>query len=103
MNGRVGAFAKTVLFLVAGFSFAGNLFAAPTHLLRTNEWALISLPADPGPSGNVSAIFGDDLPVANYGAAGSWVIYEFNTAANAYAELAPGSLLKPPQVIGWFS
>ncbi|MFK7891540.1 MAG: Ig-like domain-containing protein, partial [Granulosicoccus sp.] len=74
-----------VLFLVACFS-TSSAFAAPTENLNFGQWSLISIPADPGATGTVEALFGDDLPTAEYGS--NWLIYAFDSAANEYRLLA---------------
>jgi len=61
--------------------------ALPTHTLTSGEWSLISIPADPGSDGSVQRLFGDDLPVADYGATGDWVIFALNATTGTYEEL----------------
>ncbi|MFK7889339.1 MAG: sialate O-acetylesterase [Granulosicoccus sp.] len=64
----------------------------PTRILSRSRWSLISIPADPGPDGTVEALFGDDLPVEQYGAAGTWVIYAYDIAGGVYRSV---ELLEP--------
>ena len=61
--------------------------AATNKVLENNQWSMISLPSDPGPSATVQTVFADDLPASTYGVSGQWVMYGFNPVAGAYVEL----------------
>jgi len=60
----------------------------PTHTINKGEWSLISIPADPGPSGTVQALFADDIDANKYGSDGEWVVYAFDAVQGKYKELA---------------
>jgi len=83
-----------VLLIVVG-CYSSACLALPTHTINRGEWSLISIPADPGSTGTVQLLFGDDLPVDRYGAGGGWVIYAFDAANNAYRELQLSDTLMP--------
>ena len=53
-----------------------------TFTLPNNEWHLISPPGPLGQPNTISALFGDDLPLAGYG--DSWAMFYFDTANNQY-------------------
>lgn len=53
-------------------------------LLLNNTWRLISLPADPGENKTVSDIFGDDLPIVDYGR--TWEIFSY-TSGGSYKSI----------------
>lgn len=91
MNLRITRYLLSALFLIGG---SGIAIAASTHVLQNNTWSMISLPADPGLPGDISTIFGDDLPIASYGAAGTWVIFAYNQATNGYTEVPASSALQ---------
>ena len=95
MNRRIANLSLSALFLIGGIAGSGNAVAASTHVLQNNTWSMISLPADPGPSASVTSIFEDDLPIASYGAAGTWVIFAYNPASNGYTEVPASSPLQP--------
>ena len=67
----------------------------PTFSLESNEWALLSIPADPGPTGSPAELFGDDLPIDDYGSPGSWVLFGYDSAAGSYTEIGPEQPLAP--------
>jgi uncharacterized protein (DUF1501 family) len=79
------------LLLLTGFDAA----AAPPHTLANNKWDMISLPANPGVTATVQALFGDDLTVGTYGSNGKWVLFGFDPQANRYTVLSLGSILQP--------
>jgi len=80
------------LFLLSAIFFSTSSLALSTHTLTSGNWSLISIPADPG-SNTIEQLFGDDLPPANYGAEGSWLIFAYDTAANQYRSLSLGDTL----------
>lgn len=45
----------------------------PDLQLANNSWQLISLPAKPSADSTVTSVFGDDLPIADYGV--DWVLF----------------------------
>jgi len=67
--------------------FSTNIFALPTHTLNKSEWSLISIPADPGASGTVEELLGDDLPPEDYGLDGLWALFSYDAEANQYQAL----------------
>ncbi|MFK7891539.1 MAG: Ig-like domain-containing protein [Granulosicoccus sp.] len=85
MSGSRQLFVAAVLFLSACFS-TSSAFALPTENLELGQWSLISIPADPGATGTVQGVFGDDLPVAGYGI--NWLVYGFDSRALEYRLLA---------------
>jgi uncharacterized protein (DUF1800 family) len=92
--GNTLRFFAALVLAVAGW-FSSNAFAFPTHTLPFGEWSLISLPADPGGEGTVENLFGDDLPIDDYGSTGRWVMYTYDTSVGEYQQLALDALLKP--------
>ncbi|MFK7893684.1 MAG: DUF1800 family protein [Granulosicoccus sp.] len=89
---RIGRFIFSTLIAITG-SLSASAFAYPTHILDAGQWSMISLPADPGPTGTIENLFGDDLPVAGYG--NQWVVYGFDSTEVQYQLLTPTDLLLP--------
>lgn len=72
--------------------------ALPTRVLVHNEWALMSIPADPGSPATVQSVFGDDLPVAEFGT--KWALFSYpppppGVTTRTYVALTLGSTLEP--------
>ncbi|MFK7891050.1 MAG: Ig-like domain-containing protein, partial [Granulosicoccus sp.] len=65
--------------------YAASSHADPTQTVQSGQWTQISIPADPGSNGTVASLFGDDLPSAQYGPSGSWLMYRFDSAAYEYS------------------
>ena len=85
-----------LLLIVSLASTAGH--ALPTRVLVDNEWALMSIPADPGSPGTVQSVFADDLPGAIYGT--EWILFSYppppaGATTRPYAALTLGSTLEP--------
>ncbi|MFK8081231.1 MAG: DUF1800 family protein [Granulosicoccus sp.] len=74
-----------------------NVEAASTKSLPSNQWAMISLPADPGPSATVRTVLADDFPAGSYGTSGQWILYSLDANAGVYEELTLDSVLEPAQ------
>ncbi len=74
-------------FLIVSLLSAPAL-ALPEFTLNDGDWSLITVPADPGPDGSPGLLFGDDLPVADYGVKGSWVMFAYDSAVDGYSEVA---------------
>jgi len=83
------------IFFLINAIFATNSFAHSTHTLTKGVWSLISIPENPGSNGTVNVLFGDDLPSANYGGDGSWIVFSFDANANIYRELSLDDILEP--------
>ncbi len=64
----------------------------PAYLLPDNQWRMISLPADPGSSNTVQAVFEDDIG-GQYGI--DWVVYQYDAREKRYIQLGPSSLVGP--------
>ena len=57
--------------------------------LTNEKWAMVSIPGDPGNTGTVAELFGDDLPVNQYGI--QWIMFRYGSAG--YEELTTSSRL----------
>jgi hypothetical protein len=62
------------------FFISSSVFAVD-YSLPNNQWRMISLPANPGASNTVEAIFADDIK-AEYGTA--WVLYTYHPELKGY-------------------
>lgn len=84
-----------LLFGVILFTGSGNAYAAGTITVANDDWTQISIPANPGTSGTVTVVFGDDLPVARYD--DTWVVFSWEvlpaTGLYGYVKLNPQSVL----------
>jgi uncharacterized protein YkwD len=78
-----------LLFFLSFSAFSANNFTLPS-----NQWKMISLPANPGVNNTVEAIFGDDIATSDYGTDNKWVLYTYNTVSNQYDSLALNSRLE---------
>ena len=77
---------SVVLFTYLVFNATSSI-AVPTHSLSNGEWGLISIPADPGSTGTVRELFGDDLPADQYGSDKRWVLFAYDVSENRYLEI----------------
>lgn len=70
-----------------GTAWAKLFFTCNKSLpLIANQWYMIALPCEvTAPDNTVQAVFGDDLPVGNYGA--EWRVYRRNAATDQYVQL----------------
>lgn len=77
-----------------GTAWAKLFFTCDKSLsLTANQWYMIALPCEvTTPNNTVQAVFGDDLPVANYGT--RWRVYRRDAANNLYVQLNLGDTLQ---------
>ncbi len=66
----------------------------PVFQLETDIWRMISLPADPGANNTVTHLFGDYLPILDYGT--SWSVFTYEPGGDYVnvgetGELTPGT------------
>lgn len=77
-----------------GTAWAKLFFTCNKSLsLTANQWYMIALPCEvTTPNNTVQAVFGDDLPAANYGT--RWRVFRRDAANNLYVQLSLGDTLQ---------
>ena len=92
-------FLRSVFLLVAASTLLGLASSkqalANTELVVANDdWIIVSLPGDPGSTGTVDSVFGDDLPIEELGE--TWAIFTWpapESGGTAYVPLSANSRL----------
>lgn len=81
----------------------GDVNAATERVVAHDDWTLISIPAEPGDSGSVENLFGDDLPIADY--AVTWILFGWDispeSGSHVYVQLTPQTVLQAGKAY-WF-
>ena len=75
-------------------AMASSHALAADRIVPNNEWVMISIPGDPGATGTVAQIIGDDLPIADIGE--TWAMFRWpnpSTPATTYQQLTGASRL----------
>jgi hypothetical protein len=77
-----------------GHAFINRFNCGFGGVITAGRWTQIGIPCDTGvpEDSTVSAIFGDDLDMVDYGT--RWILYQWNPGTAAYEELATDSVLE---------